>query len=222
MPRPLSCSAATAFYSTCKQAAQQSAPENYNLAEGEWQGRADGGWQHDRYWDWHHQQTQDNWWHAQQAGHDQWSQDDWHQYGRGGSAAAEGGAMDTTTAAVPGWMRDDTAHANAHGERAWRRPRKNGEDAGGTQGRVTEEAVLAHAADAKLHEETARAQAGLQGDPKGSGGVDGAMATAPEALHARREAIIQQAKFDGVECNLAEIAQLDHAELESWAKEFLL
>ncbi len=41
-------------------------------------------------------------------------------------------------------------------------------------------------------------------------------------LNARREAIVQQAKFDGVEVDAGEIAQMDAGQLDAWASEHLL
>ncbi len=45
---------------------------------------------------------------------------------------------------------------------------------------------------------------------------------ADDELNARREAVMQQAKFDGVEASAAEISQMDAGQLEAWAAEHLL
>ncbi len=199
-------SAVTALYTECLQKAQKAEAENYDMAMDEWNTAEGTNWWDDQGWGWH--------------GH--WSQGEWHHYGSGAADTGSGGAMDTSPNEVPPWMRDDAAHANDLGERACRRARKNDDDGLGTQGRVAGAAAQANAEQARAHEQTARSQAEQGVATDGNRGAAAATGGSAEALHVRREAIIQQAKFDGIDVDPEAIAAMGSEQLERWAEEHLL
>ncbi len=97
---------------------------------------------------------------------------------------------------------DEEAPPGAYGERRWKQRKvDDGAGGGGTSG------------GSQGGEGAAGDQAGAQGAKAGGAG---------DELNARREAVLQQAKFDGVEANAAEISQMDAGQLEAWAAEHLL
>ncbi len=206
--------AVTTLYSAVEQAAARGSADRFDIA-----GSEAGEW-HDQPWQVHHGEWSQGGWNG-----------DWNYWEDCyySQADDEQRNMDTGDVQVPYWMRDPNAQPNDHGERSWKRWRKQYEHAGGTQGRVLAGAGADNAEATHEHELAARAQAELQDAASAAAGAAGGAAAAAaaddaaaDALQARREAVLQQAVKDGVDVNAGALANMDAAALERWAKDNLL
>jgi hypothetical protein len=169
-----------------------------------------------------------------------WDGGDWQRRGRGptwdqesrrgpgGLERAEGhhadadGSMDTDEVRGPKWMRRASAAEHDHGERSWKKGRKEEEEparaaagtaTGGMQ--CTEQTIGENAGEHQA------GQPGAAG-ARGAGGTGATSSGDAEALAARREEIVRQAVHDGIDAG--GVPRLDQGRdaLETWASNNLL
>ncbi len=211
--------------------AGESEAAQYDIGD-DW-GQDGGGWSQ---WEaGHADDGYDGW-----GGRDPWSGDDWERDRRGfiwnqeprrGPAATErngerhtgtDGAMDTDEVRGPKWMRRASAANSDHGERSWKKGRRDEDEPQGAAA-----AAAAGGAprtdhpmggDASGHQAE---QAGAAGAPN-VGGTAASSSGDAEALAARREEVVRQAGNDGIDAGGIPKLEEGRDALEAWAKNNLL
>ncbi len=132
------------------------------------------------------------------------------------------GRMDTDEVRGPKWMRRAAAADSDHGERSWKKGRKEeGEAAQGATGSAAGGTPGATQAAAGSADGQPMGQAGASETP----GANETGATAreeAEALAARREEIVRQASADGIETGGIPKLEEGRGALEAWASKNLL
>ncbi len=174
------------------------------------------------------------------GGRSPWSGGDWERHGRGftwdneprrGPSGTEwcgeqhAGTdvrMDTDEVRGPKWMRRASAADGDHGERSWKKGRR--EEDGPARAAAGATAGGAPCADQPTGEGAGgpqAGQAGAAGTPNASG-TGAASSGDAEALAARREDIIRQAGNDGIDTGGVPKLEEGRDALEDWAKNNLL